>query len=125
MALGAIPKGWETIPEPEPAAEAERIFFLALFGTEMVQEGLDVLLHVIAKFLDDRFLQLEQIEGIMPTPVVGSADGVFGVRHECVGELFQAGIEMQRTVFALVDPSGEERKDADFDWRRGIGGDGR
>src|SRR5712691_7245465 len=39
----------------DPATEPKLVFFLALFGTEMVEECLNVLLHLAAKFLHDLF----------------------------------------------------------------------
>src|SRR5439155_22807744 len=42
----------------EPAAEPELVFLLARLWPEVIEESLDVLLHLVAKFLDDRLLQL-------------------------------------------------------------------
>ena len=35
----------------EPAAEPELVFLLSFLGTKVIEKGLDVLLHLVAKFL--------------------------------------------------------------------------
>src|SRR5881397_1977172 len=41
----------------DPALQAEMVLLLALLWTEVIEEGLGVLLHVIAELCNDRFLQ--------------------------------------------------------------------
>jgi hypothetical protein len=52
----------------DPPFQAEPILLLAALGTEVVEECLHVLLHLITELCHYRLLQFEEVEGIMPTP---------------------------------------------------------
>ncbi len=101
----------------DPATQPKLVFFLAFFGTEVIKECLNMLLHLATKFLHDLFLQVEKIKRIMPAAEVCAASGIFGIGHQRSGKLFQVRVQMDRAVVALVNPGREERQDADFDSR--------
>jgi hypothetical protein len=52
----------------DPAFQAEAILLFAAFGTDVIEERLDVLLHLVAEHRDDRFIQLEKVGHVVPTP---------------------------------------------------------
>src|SRR5438034_7850275 len=110
----------------DPAAQAELVLLLAALWPEMIQESLNVLLHLMAEFHDRRVLQFEQVKRIMPAPIVGPPGRVAVVLHQPVGESFQSLIQVYRSVLAKVDPGREQWHHPDLNpWRapgRGIGG---
>src|SRR6266566_597547 len=98
----------------DPAFQAELILLLALLRTKMIEEGLDVLLHLIAELFDDRLLELEKIERVVPPPAVRTPGRVAVVLHKPPREILQSLVQVPRPVLAQVDPRRKQRHHADL-----------
>src|SRR6266404_1935765 len=86
----------------------------------MIQETLNMLLHLVAKLFDHCFLQFKKIERVMPPARVGAAGCVFTVRHQVASELFQIRVQVNRAVVALVYPGREYWQNANLGTRRRV-----
>src|ERR1051326_1812836 len=64
-----------------PAPQPEIVLLSALRRTEVVQEGLNVLLHLIMEFGDHGIIEIEEIERVMPASDVGPKSPVATVPH--------------------------------------------
>ena len=80
-----------------------------------------VLLELRAEFRDDPFLQLKEIERVVPPAVVGPLPGVALVLHQPVREFLQRLVQMIRPLRAQIDPGGEDWHHVDLDPRRAFG----
>src|SRR2546427_6657246 len=98
----------------DPAFQAELILLLALLRTKMIEEGLDVLLHLIAELFDDRLLQLEKIKRVVPPPAVRTPGRVAVVLHKPPREILQSLVQVPRPVFAQIEPRRKQRHHADL-----------
>ena len=57
----------------DPALEAKPIHVRSLcFGSQLIQERSNVLLHLIAEGGDDQVVEDEQIERVVPAAVIGA-----------------------------------------------------
>ena len=65
----------------DPAAQAEEVLLSAAFGTEVIEKGLDVLLHLLVEFADDRLLQVKEVKRVVPTAIIGPPHRVAIILH--------------------------------------------
>src|SRR5438093_9381274 len=88
----------------DPAAQTELVFLLAFLRPEVIEEGLDVLGHVIMELGHNRLLEFEQIGGVMPAAGVGSLRPVARVQPQALSEFLQSLIQMLRSILAMIAP---------------------
>ena len=82
----------------DPASQAESVLFPGCFGTEVIEERLDVQFHLVSEFVDDRFLQFEKIERIVPAPGIRPFHVVANILAQATREFLQSLVQMHRSV---------------------------
>ncbi len=65
----------------DPAAQAEEVNLSGGVGTEVIEKGLDMLLHLFVEIADDRLLQVEEIKRVVPTPIIGPPHRITFILH--------------------------------------------
>ena len=68
-----------------PTADLKLVHFLSARWTEMIEEGLNVLLHSLVELANDGVFQLEEVKSVMPTSCVGPDRGVLRIGHQPLG----------------------------------------
>src|SRR5262245_8083168 len=91
----------------DPAFQAEAVALTTIGGSEVIEERLDVLTHLIAQFGNDRFLQLEDVQRVVPASTICPPGGVAIVLHQAPSKRLQSIIEMRWSVLTQPDPCRE------------------
>src|SRR5258706_4380180 len=108
----------------DPALKPEIVLFLAFFRTKVIEKSLNVLLHLLAELGDDRFVQLEEIERVVPAAGVRPARRVAIILYEFQREVLQSLVQVSRAVLAKINPGREQWHHTDLGRGRTSGGCG-
>ena len=89
----------------DPAPQAEAVLLLAAFGAEMIEVGMDVLLHLVVELRDDRIIQFKEIKRVVPAPAIGSPHRVAIILAQSSGESLQSLVQIDWSIATKINPS--------------------